>query len=45
MCEDNEGQLWLGMRGIGLRIGPDQWYRHNSKDPGSLSNDNVFNLP
>ena len=21
MCEDNEGQLWLGMRGIGLRIG------------------------
>ena len=42
MCEDNEGQLWLGMRGIGLRIGPDQWYRHNSKDPGSLSNDNVY---
>ena len=42
MCEDNEGQLWLGMRGIGLRVGPDQWYRHNSKDPGSLSNDNVY---
>ena len=42
MCEDNEGQLWLGMRGIGLRIGPDQWYRHNSKDPSSLSNDNVY---
>lgn len=42
MCEDNEGQLWLGMRGIGLRIGPDQWYQHNSKDPGSLSNDNVY---
>lgn len=42
MCEDNEGQLWLGMRGIGLRVGPDQWYRHNSKDLGSLSNDNVY---
>lgn len=42
MCEDNEGQLWLGMRGIGLRIGADQWYRYNSKDNNSLSNDNVY---
>ncbi len=42
MCEDNEGQLWLGMRGIGLRIGADQWYRYNSKDKNSLSNDNVY---
>ena len=30
------------MRGIGLRIGADQWYRYNSKDNNSLSNDNVY---
>lgn len=42
ICEDNEGELWYGMRGIGLRIGSDRWYRHNSKDKHSLSNDNVY---
>ena len=44
MCEDEEGQLWLGMRGIGLRVGANQWYRYNSKDKNSLSNDNVYSI-
>ena len=44
MNEDPEGNLWLGMRGTGLRIGADKWYKNNSKDPNSLSNDQVFSI-
>lgn len=44
MNEDSEGNLWLGMRGTGLRIGADKWYKNNSKDPNSLSNDQVFSI-
>lgn len=44
ICEDNEGQLWIGMRGIGLRIGPDQWCRYSSQDKHSLSNNNVYSI-
>lgn len=32
------------MRGTGLRIGADKWYKNNSKDPNSLSNDQVFSI-
>lgn len=40
---DNEGKLWMGSRGDGLRIS-DVWYRNLPDDPNSISNNNIFCL-
>ena len=42
--EDQEGNLWLGMRGIGLRIGANKWYKNDPRNPNSLSNDQVYSI-
>ena len=44
MNEDQEGNLWLGMRGIGLRIGANKWYENDPRTPNSLSNDQVYSI-
>ena len=43
IAEDNQGEMWVGTRGNGLKIG-DSWYRNEVSDPASLSENNVFSL-
>lgn len=39
--EDHKGNLWIGTRGDGLKIG-NEWYMHDVTDPTSLSNNSIF---
>lgn len=39
--EDNEGNVWYGTRGKGVRVN-NKWYTYNFKDSTSLANDNIF---
>lgn len=41
IAQDIEGQMWLGTRGEGLKVG-ENWYKHEDTDPGSLSSDHIF---
>lgn len=41
VVKDHEGKIWMGSRGDGLCI-DDVWYKNNSYDPHSLSNNNIF---
>ena len=43
IAEDNQGEMWVGTRGNGLKVG-DSWYRNEVSDPASLSENNVFSL-
>lgn len=43
IAEDNEGTVWMGSRGEGLRIG-DKWYTNQSGNASSISNNNIFIL-
>lgn len=40
---DNDGNLCIGTRGAGLKIG-NTWYKHNDADSTSLSGNDVFSL-
>ncbi len=40
---DNDGNLCIGTRGAGLKIG-NTWYKYNDADSTSLSGNNVFSL-
>jgi len=43
VTKDKGGQIWMGSRGEGLKVG-DTWYRHQSSDVTSLSEDNIFSI-
>lgn len=38
-----DGKMWLGSRGNGLEI-DGKWYKNNSYDPTSISNNNIFSI-
>lgn len=41
ICNDGNGML-IGTRQQGLRTADGKWYRHNDRDPGSLSSNNIY---
>lgn len=44
MLTDAKGGIWIGTRQQGLRAPDGKWYRHDPKQPYSISANNVFSL-
>ena len=44
VCSDKTGKTWIGTRQNGLRTGDGGWYRHNPKNPQSVSANNIYSL-
>lgn len=43
IAKDNQGKLWMGTRGEGLKIG-NTWYKNIPSDPSSLAHNHIFSI-